>query len=204
MVGFKQLRFKKILLALTAAFCAAMLLPGAAWSDTNIALNKSVTLNGTFFVGGWGGGATVDKGTVVDGIFFPERTEWDQGAVWWDNNFFGGQNIEIDLGGSFRINSFIVQADNNDTYRVSYLDSGVWKSAWEVPAWGGYGLITRPTENLLTPIITTALKFEATGGDDLYSVSEIQAFGQAPVPPSVLLLGSGILSLMGWRRLRRD
>jgi len=42
-----------------------------------VALYKSVTLNWTLFVGGWGGGPVVQD-TVVDGIFLPRGTQWDQ------------------------------------------------------------------------------------------------------------------------------
>jgi hypothetical protein len=64
------------------------LLPQAAWSDTNVALNKEVTLNGTFFVGGWGQ-YTAPKETVVNGTFLPEGTEWDIGSVWWNSSYYG-------------------------------------------------------------------------------------------------------------------
>jgi hypothetical protein len=66
-------------------------------------------------------------------------------------------------------------------------------------------LVTRPQYFLTTPIITDELQFEAISGDGYYAVSEIQAFGsQVPVPPSLLLLGSGLLSLVGWRKFRKN
>lgn len=190
-----------------AILTICLLLPGIAGADSNVALGKAVTLNGTFFTGGWGGGLTVGKETVVDGVFFPRATRWDQGAVWWDENY-GKATIEIDLGGLYNINSLIVQADDNDTYRVSYWAFGSWQTAWDVPYAFDYGMQTRPNPNddtqkyLLPGVITTnKLQFEATGGDVLYSVSEIQAYGSAaPLPNTLLLLASGLVGLRAWRR----
>ena len=106
----------------------------------------------------------------------------------------------------------IVQADDNDAYRVEYWTGTAWQSAWEVPNYDayGWGLQTRPnpdnnTEKYLlpSPITTDKLRFMATSGDNCYSVSEIQAFGTlVPLPASVLLLGSGLAGLAGVRRWR--
>jgi hypothetical protein len=52
------------------------------------------------------------------------------------------------------------------------------------------------------PVVTSQLRFYATKGDGLYSVSEIQAFG-TPVPePSTYIAGLSalvMLGLFGWR-----
>lgn len=106
-----------------------------ASADSNVTLNQPVSLNGTFFTGGWGSGQVVPPATIVDNYFYPVSTQWDQGAVWWDASY-GPQFIEIDLGGIRMINRFIVQADDNDTYRISYYDltNSIWKPAWDIPA----------------------------------------------------------------------
>lgn len=61
--------------------CAAL---GAGVSvaapTTNVALNANVTLNGSFFTGGWGG-LVVNPNTIVDGVFVPRGTQWDQGRM---------------------------------------------------------------------------------------------------------------------------
>lgn len=171
----------------------------------NVAFNAAVTLDGTFFTDGWGGGVVVDKSTVVDGVFLPENTQWDQGAVWWDERGDNkNQSITIDLGGLFAIDSFIVQADDNDSYKLEYYDSGIFE--WvAIPPIYSYGMVTRPEIFLPDTVTTTKLKFSATGGDGYYSVSEIQAFGkEVPEPTTILLFGVGLAGLAAYRRRRTD
>lgn len=103
----------------------------------------------------------------------------------------------------------IVQADDNDAYRVEYWDGSAWQTAWEVPNYYayGWGLQTRPNPDnnnekysLPSPIMTDKLRFLATSGDNGYSVSEIQAFGEAvvvPLPGTLILLASGVSGLLG-------
>ena len=86
---------------------------------TNVALGAPVELKGApFFTGGWGGGLTVEPSTVTDGVFLPRSTQWDQGAVWWDSHDGQDRYMEINLGHLYRIESFIVQADNNEAYEI--------------------------------------------------------------------------------------
>lgn len=193
-----------------------LLAPTVALGDTNVALGKSVTLNGTFYVGGWGGIGGAPS-TLVDGVFLPRATQWDHGSVWW-NPSYGPQDIVVDLGGACNVNSLILQGDDNESYRVSYWDLGLsnWQTAWVAPdvppPVGGLGLQTRPnpgdnTEKYVlgSPITTDKFKIEAASWDQYYSVSEFQAYGSpVPVPPTVLLLGSGLLGLVGWRRIRKS
>lgn len=166
------------------------------FTATNVALNKTVTLNGVFFTDGWGSGLTVPAGTVVDGTFFARQHQWDQGPVWWDSSDANtGQSIIIDLEGTYLITSLIVQADDNDAYKVYYWDfeSMDWVLAWDVPNYdevpdaSTWGMQTRPNQFddtepyvLPSPIVTNALKIEGNmsdTGDYLFSISEVQAFG---------------------------
>lgn len=159
---------------------------------TNCALNADVQLKGApFFTNGWGGGLIVSKDIVVDGLFLPRGHQWDQGAVWWDSLDNRDRHIEIDLGGLCDIESFIVQADDNDAYELFYWDrtADAWALAWAVPNYNvyGWGMQTRPnpaddTERyvLPAPIMTDALLFRGNqaDGDKLFAVSEVQAFGE--------------------------
>ena len=201
---------KKILLAgITVFWCLAMSTPVDA---ENVALGKPVNLEGTFFTGGgwWTDayGAGVNLATVVDdGVFMPDQNEWQLGSVWWNGYDHPENSIIIDLQGPQTITSFVVQADDNDTYKLEYRNgaSGTWTGVWDIPTWGSWGVSTRPTEILGTPITATELRFTATGGDGWYSVSEVQAFGKPGVPDAGctwLLLGVSSVGLALLRRSR--
>ena len=168
----------------------------ASPSVTNVALGKTVTLNGQFYNGGWSGGTgPVSPSTLVDGKFFAKNWRWDQNTVWWGRWDTG--KVEIDLNGTYTIESLVIQADDNDSYKLYYkdLDTGNWEIAWNVPNYDVYpsssnwGMQTRPNVydnseryKLPKPITTNALMFTHDSGDGWYSVSEIQAFGYPAIP----------------------
>ncbi len=203
--------FSIILLSILVAFGAS-----AEAAPTNVAFGASVTLNGSFFTGGWGGGVAGTPQSLVDNWFFAQGSQWDQGTVWWDAGQAGGapQNVVINLLGTYSIVGFIVQADDNDAYLLEYWDIGSssWLPAWYVPNYDLYngedfwGLQTRPNPynnsylyTLPASIVTNQLRISGvlSDSDGKFALSEVQAYGYAYVPePSVLLLlGAGILAL---------
>ena len=163
---------KIITVWLVLLLTVAMLLPLSSVSadpgPVNVALGKPVTLTGSFFTGGWGGGLIVDPNTVTDGTFVPQNQQWDQGPVWWDSTVTPGQYLTIDLQGISEIRSLVIQADDNDSYKLYYWDfvTDAWQLVWDVPNFdivGGVdlqGMQTRPdhTNNTIQYILPSPVK----------------------------------------------
>jgi len=143
--------------------------------------------------GPWSSTPPAAPATVADGLFLPECQLWTDGTVWWEETTADPASrawVEIDLGGPFALDAAVVQADVNDEYRLSYRDpkTAEWAPLWDVPLGEAGGLATRPHQGdasvrwpLGRPVVTDALRFEATSGDAQYSVSEIAVFG-VPAP----------------------
>jgi hypothetical protein len=181
---------------------AAGILSGKA--QVNVALNATVTLNGTFYTDGWSTAVPdAAPGDIVNGVFQTETTEWDINSVWWNANDSDAENnnIVINLGGTFTIGSFVVQADDNDDYHIAYWDSGTssWIDAWDIPEINSYGLVTR-YDTLASPIVTSELLFTATGGDGEYAVSQIEAFSTPDGSWTCALLGGSLAAVAFLRR----
>jgi hypothetical protein len=175
----------------------------------SVTTGATVTLNGTFFTdsGGYGPGIAAAPQDLVSGVFQPEQQQWNLDSAWWNGNDGPNNTIQIDLNGTFNITGFTVQADDNDTYEIDYLTPGnTWLAAWVIPPPGGYGLTTSST-TLGSAITATELRVEALNGDDLYAVSQVEAFGQAAGVPDLAstlgLFGSAIALLGSARRFRR-
>jgi hypothetical protein len=180
----------------------------STYASPSVTSGSTVSLNGTYFTdpGGWSTGVNGTGPGLVNGVFQPEQQQWDFNSVWWNGTDFPNNNIVINLNGTFAIDGFTVQADDNDVYEIDYLAPGsaVWQTAWTIPSPGGFGLTTS-SNTLATAIDATALRFEAVGGDGLYAVSQIVATGQA-VPDTTTtlpLLSAGLGGLVVVRRFFR-
>lgn len=193
----------KKLLVISACWAALLLSVKAA----SVTSGANVTLNGTFFTGngGWSLGTNAAASDLVNGTYQPEGHQWNFDSVWWNGADHPTNNIVVSLSDWATITDFKVQADDNDTYRIEYwgMDS-LWHVGWDIPAPGGWGLITSST-NLGSSITTNALRFTATGGDGFYAVSQIEANGRflsttVPENTATLALLGGSLGLIALMR----
>jgi hypothetical protein len=122
-------------------------------------------------------------GLVTDGQAAPEGAQWDAPpAVVFET---AAGSLTYDLGRPTPVSAFSVQADANDVYKIwGSLDGArdSFKLLVEIDnvVGIGHGLRTRPVT-----IGTTMVRYLRIGeptGDNFYSISEFQAFCQAPSP----------------------
>lgn len=193
-----------------ACAAAASAVPQSATAATNIMTNwtiiTAVGVIGTLRAGSpWGPGSTpVSLSAPVNGIFEPAAQQWNNNSFWWDEDSSVNQSPvtwTIQLDQAYTVDRFLIQADDNDSYLLEYWDGAAWQSAFAVPIVGGFGLQTRDsgTVGLIT---TDRYRFTATGGDNYYSVSEIQAFQAVPEPGvwAMLIIGFGLVGHVLRRR----
>lgn len=154
---------------------------------SNLAFGRPVSV-----VSGSPSGATLS--TLTDGVFRPAGTQWQNGTVWWSG---ASVMLQVDLDGAVELSGAIVQADNNDTYRMWYRDivTGTYSELWTIAAVGGAGMRTRPdpADNtevhfFAAPVVADTIRIAAIGGDGAYSLSEVQVWGVVPGPGAAALL----------------
>jgi hypothetical protein len=120
---------------------------------------------------------------VTDEQAAPEGAQWDAPpAVVFDT---AAGSLTYDLGRPTPVSAFSLQADANDTYKIwGSLDGtpGSFKLLVEVDnvVGIGHGLRTRPVT--IGATMVRYLKVGEPIGDNFYSISEFQAFCQAPSP----------------------
>lgn len=146
-----------------------------------------------------------------------------QGSWWRDatNVYWTGTTpaFTLDYGATYTIEGVVVSVDNNDDYSVQWsADNATWNTLFNI--FSGYGEVNSGGMDTLssvtgdpqyvagmafTPVQARYLRISATGGDDMYSVGEVQAFeppASVPIPAAAWLFGSGLAGLMGVARRR--
>lgn len=185
-----------VMVSATAASAATNILPTAVTGTT-------VTgVDGVLRGPDWSVGATPSSETTVyDEVFEPEGQQWNIDSFWWDQDPTvnpGPVSLALQLDRTYVIEQFIIQADDNDAYRIEYWNGSAWETAWDVPTLPSFGLRTRPTFVLATPITTNALRVSgALPSDNYYGVSELQAIGTAVPEPGAWALMIGGFGLAG-------
>ncbi len=146
----------------------------------------------------WGPGSTPwSHVAMVDNVFQPEGTQWNNGSFWWDqdpsvNPYELTATIYLDQ--SFTFSKFVMQADDNDGYTLEYWDGASWQLGWDFGTKPSFGLVTR--DPALVNFTTDRLRVRAYGGDNYYAISELQGFVNSGVPEpaawAMMLAGFGL------------
>jgi hypothetical protein len=122
---------------------------------------------------------------VTDGVLAEEGTFWSSGDAVVTP---ASSRFEYDMGGLKSLKAFVLQGDNNDQYVLEGSSDGVtYKTIWVAPEnWVGMGLRTRWTV-LPKPVVARYLRVIGRGGDNYYSISELQAMCKVPAlwPPKI-------------------
>jgi hypothetical protein len=127
---------------------------------------------------------------LTDGVFSNEGDEWLTDVT---SRFSSARSfVQYDLGADRQIRCALAQADNNDVYILSGSSDGEkWQALWRVGAENGAGMRLR---NQKLEASARYVRLSATGGDALYSVSEIALYTECPTiwPPSELVRTRGV------------
>ena len=184
-----------IKVAVLAMFIAMGLLSFAHAGQIPVA---SVTASGPYYN---------NTNLLIDGYIPGEGTAWTAGTnVYWNGT---GTGFSLDFNKIYHLESMVLQVDNNDRYGVMYSTDNVnWFNLFVIEVYHGnvtWGMDTFyiPPEIGFTPVDARYIRFSALGGDNMYAVSEIQAFGTSsavPEPVTMVLLGIGLTGILGLRR----
>jgi spermidine synthase len=126
---------------------------------------------------------TGDPALVTNGIAVLDGAQWDAPAGIKLEGTAG--SLTYDLGKPTRVSAFILQADANDTYRVTASPTGepgtftlVAQAANVVDR--GHGMRTRAIK--IEPVTVRFLRIGEADGDNAFSISECGAYCEAPTP----------------------
>ncbi|UCC41536.1 MAG: discoidin domain-containing protein [Candidatus Aminicenantes bacterium] len=126
--------------------------------------------------------------SIIDGKIPPEESEWNANpCVYWEDM---ETNFVIDLGAVFEVTGILLQVDGDDDYQIDYsLDGEEYFPLLEIMSGDGEvesGMDTMSSipDNVefiseweIAVIEARFIKIFATGGNEAYSISELQIFG---------------------------
>ena len=143
----------------------------------------------------------------LDGLTLPTGRQWNIGTVFWAGDAVDtSDTLTITLAHAATVTGLFLQADNNDTYSVTYLGlDSAWHPLADIhpDSDSSWGLGDNTAS--FAAITATAFQIQASG-DGAYSVAEFQASGNAlpavPEPTSGLLMLAGLGALASLVRRR--
>jgi hypothetical protein len=180
----------------------AALLAGAGTSGAALISPTTATLAAGSLLGG-------SAALIVDGTIPPEGQNWQLQTAYWGSS---ATILRVDLGALYRVEDVVVSVDNNDAYRVRWSSDGsAYTTLFDIAV--GYGEIANGVDTMsselgnpeyiagidFAPVVARYLEIAASGGDSMYSVGELQAYGSVPVPVPAPLAALLFLPLLAAR-----
>lgn len=158
---------------------------------------KSVTGTGTY---------SNNVSLLTNGVIPAEGTGWTNNTnVYWNGLT---PTFTFQFNSVYSVDDMLIQVDNNDNYRIEYsLNGSTWSQLFTISSSDGtvgYGMDTfTKADKPFSPVNAQYIRVYATGGDNMYAISEVQTFGTpVPEPATLTLLGTGVLFGKVFRKRR--
>jgi len=125
---------------------------------------------------------------IIDGSFADEASPWNgERCVYWEDET---AEFVLDLGKEFVVTGILIQADDNDDYRLAFSVDGI-EFADLLTFYAGYSASEKGMDSMssdpespfyvnmpgVEPVQARYLRIQAANGDSSYAVSELQVFG---------------------------
>lgn len=204
---FASLGFLGLLLLMAAAPLSAStenLIINGSFESVPLASGKWTTLYGTSLTGWTAGAKGIEvrnnvSGTASDGNNFVELDTSANSSMWQTINVAAGVNYLLSFDFCQRLG-----VSGSDEMQVFLYDgaapsgSAIWSTTLKTDVqkpWTTFSDYVTAASGQMT------LVFAAAGGSNSYGLSlDNVKMSTVPLPPAVLLLGSGLLGLLGFRR----